>query len=145
MRPRRPATPSVPADPTGIGTVLVGVIGTAPAETAMRVALDWADACGAAVRVVCTGSARVADDVFLHDLVDRWSEKYPRVYVTTRICRTIDAAVTLTAATRSGSLLVLTGSTEPAVAAVIAAVTRRSRCPVVVPAEVSDGVVSVPT
>jgi hypothetical protein len=121
------------------------VIGTAPAEAAVRVALHRADAGGAAVRVVCTGPASAADDVFLRDLVDRWSEKYPRVHVTTRIRRTIDAAVTLTAAARSGTLLVLTGSPEPAVAAVIAAVARRSRCPVIVPAELPEGVVTAPT
>jgi hypothetical protein len=123
-----PSTAGIP-DPAPI---LVGIVGAASADTALRAGLNYADACGAPVCVVCAGPASAADDALLCDLIERWAEKYPRVRVTTRICRSIDAAVTLTAASRPCRVVVLAKSAEPAVAAVIAAVSRRAHCPVVV-------------
>jgi nucleotide-binding universal stress UspA family protein len=112
--------------------ILVGIVGTASADAALRAGLDRADACGAPACVVCAGPASAADDAFLRDLIERWAEKYPRVRVTTRFSRSIDAAVTLTAESRSCRVVVLTASTEPAVAAVATAVARRAHCPVLV-------------
>jgi hypothetical protein len=105
----------------------------------LRAGLDRADACGAAVCVVCAGPASAADDAFLRDLIERWSEKYPGVPLTTRICRGIDAAVTLTAASRPCRIVVLANSAEPATAAVITAVARRAHCPVFVDNEPPNG------
>ncbi|HEY7272468.1 MAG TPA: hypothetical protein VH502_07010 [Actinoplanes sp.] len=119
--------------------ILVGIVGAASADTALRAGLDHADACGAPVCVVCAGPAPAADDALLCDLIERWAEKYPRVRVTTKICRSIDAAVTLTAASRSCRAVVLGESSEPAVAAVFAAVARRARCPVFVDNERLNG------
>jgi hypothetical protein len=110
----------------------VGIVGTASADTALRAGLDHADACGAPVIVVCTGPVSAPEDAFLCDLIERWAEKYPRVRLTTRICRSIDAAVTLTAASRSCRAVVLGASPEPTIAAVMTAVARRAPCPVLV-------------
>lgn len=76
----------------GAAPVLVGIVGAASVEAALRRGFERAEACGAAVHVVCAGQASAADDAFLGDLIDRWAEKFPHVRIRIRICRTVDAA-----------------------------------------------------
>ena len=52
--------------------------------------------------------------------------------VTTDIRRRIDAAVTLVAATRRCAVVFVARISDPAIAAVLRAMTRRAHCPVVV-------------
>jgi hypothetical protein len=127
-----PAPTPLPLSNPGPPPVLVGIVGAVSADAALRAGFDHANACGAPVRVLCAGPASAADDAFLRDLIERWAEKYPCLRVTTRVCRSVDAAVTLTAASRSCRVVVLPASTEPAVAAVTAAVARRARCHVII-------------
>jgi hypothetical protein len=57
--------------------ILVGIVGSAAADAALRTGLDHADTCGAAVCVMCTGPASAADDAFLCDLIERWGRSIP--------------------------------------------------------------------
>jgi hypothetical protein len=89
------------------------------------------------LRVVATRRAAAGDDPMLLDLIARWADKYPEVAVTTRVCRGIDAAVTLTAAAGCCGLAVIARPepADPQSAAVVHAVARRSHCPFVVVGE----------
>jgi hypothetical protein len=127
-----PADPSVASSPPfAVAPVLVGIVGAASAEAALRAGFERAEVYRTAVHVVCAGSASAADEVFLSDLIDRWTEKFPDVPVRIGIRRTVDAAVTLVAAARSCRVVVLPVSAEPVVAVVTTAVARRAHCPVV--------------
>jgi DNA-binding transcriptional LysR family regulator len=106
---------------------MVGIIGSAPAEMALRTAFAEADRGGVAMRVVMAGTA---DDVFLDDLVARWAEKYPGIRVTTHVRRRMDAAVTLVAATRGCAVAVIPAAADPVTSAVVRALSRRAHCPV---------------
>jgi len=119
-----------PADPAG--PVLVGLLGAAPAEAALRYAFAEADLRGTGLVVTLTGDVPPEDAAQQLEVVRRWSEKYPDVPVTTAIRRRIDPAVTLVAASGAGALLVLERAADPAGAALVGAVSRRARCPVVV-------------
>jgi DNA-binding transcriptional LysR family regulator len=125
-------TPAAPERVVTDGRVMVGIVGTAPAEAALREAFAEADQRGAAVVVVAAGPAGAYDDHLLLDLVGRWAEKYPDVPVTTRVRRRIDAAVTLVAGTRGCAVAFVPGTSEPGASAVVHAVSCRAHCPVVV-------------
>lgn len=115
-----------------IGPVLVGVLGTAPAEAALRYAFAEADHRGAGLLVILAGEVSPEDDADQVEVVRRWAEKYSDVAVTTSIRHRIDPAVVLAAASHGGGLLVVQHPEDTATAAVVDAVSRRARCPVVV-------------
>ncbi|MFI7542524.1 universal stress protein [Actinoplanes sp. NPDC049599] len=119
-----------PAGP--VGPVLVGVLGAAPAEEALRYAFAEADDRAVGLLVTLTGEVPAEDGVRQADLVQRWSEKYPGVPVTTSVRRGLDPAVILAAASRGCGLLVVQRPTRAAAAALVDAVSRRAHCPVVV-------------
>jgi hypothetical protein len=121
--------------PVVAAPVLVGIVGSAPAEAALRAGFEHAEACRSTVHVVCAGHASAADDAYLADLIDRWAEKFPDVPVRSRICRTVDAAVTLVAAARHCGVMVLPASSDPVAAAVTTAIARRAHCPVIMARE----------
>jgi ABC-type glycerol-3-phosphate transport system substrate-binding protein len=114
------------------GPVLVGVVGAAPAEAALRHAFDEADRRGAALLVVATGAAPVPPNTDLQDLVDRWAEKYPGVTVETRVRRTVDPALVLAAASAGCALLVVPPPSDVGSSALVDALSRRAHCPVVI-------------
>jgi DNA-binding transcriptional LysR family regulator len=114
------------------GPVLVGVIGTAPAEAALRHAFDEADRRGARLRVVATGAVPALSDTHFCDLVDRWAEKYPGVTVETRIRRAVDPALILAAASAGCALLVVSQPLDVGSSALVDALSRRAHCPVVI-------------
>ena len=115
-----------------IGGLLVGVIGAAPAEAALRLAFAEAERRDVALKVVAVGPGSKTDDVVLRDLVERWAEKYPTVAVRFRLQRAVDPAVTLVAATRSCELAVVQDGSDAASSAVIRAISRRAHSRVVV-------------
>jgi len=112
--------------------ILAVVIGAAPADPALRLAFSEAARRGVAVLVLGVGPAAATDDIILTDQAQSWAGKYPGVPVTVSLRRDLDAAVTVTAASRDAGLLVLDASGGPAVDSIIRAVRRRARCPVVV-------------
>lgn len=122
-----PVAPPMPEPP-----VLAGVIGTGPADPTLRLAFAEAVRRDVPVLVLGIGPAAPLDDVAFADRVQRWEKRYPGVPVTLSVRRGLDAAVILTAASRSAGLLVLDASGGPAVASIIRAVRRRARCPVAV-------------
>jgi hypothetical protein len=115
---------------TPVGPVLVGVVGDQSPDAALSVAFAVAERHGEPIRVLGVGHS---DDAAggLAERVDRWADKYPEVAVTCAARRQIDAAVTLTAASRTAGLLVIDNCRAPAVAAVIAALRTRGRCPLI--------------
>lgn len=119
-----------PLDPTG--PVLVGVVGATPAEAALRYAFTEADRRRTALQVAAVGPASAEIDTHLHDLVERWAEKYPDVPLTTRVRRTVDAAVVLVAGSRAVDLLVVQQPADAASSALVDSLRRRAHCPVVV-------------
>jgi len=121
-----PATPG--------GPVLLGVIGPEPAEAATRQAFAEADDRGVALFVVVTAAVPAGEDQHVAELIERWSEKYPDVVVTTTIRRDIDAVVTLAAASRGCALLVAEKPSSARSAALVSALSRRAHCPVIVAA-----------
>jgi hypothetical protein len=118
--------------PEPTGPVVTGFLGTAPAEAALRYAFGEADHRGVALLVILTGVVPPGEDACQLEVVRRWAEKYTDVAVTTSIRRRIDPAVVLTAASRGVGLLVVQQPENTATAAVVEAVSRRARCPVVI-------------
>ncbi|BCY09412.1 hypothetical protein [Actinoplanes sp. L3-i22] len=108
--------------------VVVGVIGADPAETALRYGFEEAGRRGAPLTVVGAGPASAEEDMHLIDLVSRWSGKYPEVVVSLTARRTVDAVITLAAASRRAGLLVLEAGATPRTAASVAALARRAHC-----------------
>ncbi|GAA3336536.1 hypothetical protein GCM10020358_29580 [Amorphoplanes nipponensis] len=125
-----------PAGP--VGPVLTGILGAAPAESALRYAFAEADHRGAELIVTLTGEVPPEDRAHQLDVVRRWADKYPGVRCTTAVRRRIDPAVVLVAASRACALLVVEQATDPAGAALVDAVSRRAHCPVVVTGEGHD-------
>jgi len=114
------------------GPVLLGVIGPELEEAAMGHAFAAADDRDVALLVVVTAAAPAGEDRSVAELIDRWSEKYPGVVVTTSARRGIDAVVTLAAASRGCSILVVQEPASARSAALLNALSHRVRCPVVV-------------
>jgi len=79
------------------GPILLSVIGPEPEEAAIRHAFAEADERGVALFVVVTAAAPAGEDGPVAELIERWSEKYPGVAVTTGIRRGIDAVATASA------------------------------------------------
>jgi hypothetical protein len=114
------------------GPVLVGVLGTAPAEEALRYAFAEADHRGVMLLVVLTGEVPPEHRVSQRDAVQRWAEKYPAVHATTTIRAHLDPAVVLAAASHGCALLAVEQPSEPAGTALVQALRHRCHCPVVV-------------
>jgi hypothetical protein len=121
------------AQTEGMGSdrILVGIIGTAPAEAALRYAFGEARQRGAAVRVVATGPASHGENVLVRDLVRRWAEKYPAVESTYQERRAVDPVITLAAASRHACLMVVEDGAEARTAAVLAALAHQTHCALV--------------
>jgi len=122
------------------GPILVGIVGPADADRVLRRALDEAEQHGLPVRVLAVGRASEAAEAALADQVARWSEKHPEVPVSFAASRVLDAAVTLAAASGNAGLLVVEDAGGPVMPALVRAIRRRARCPVMVLARaVRDG------
>ncbi|MCA2218981.1 hypothetical protein [Jidongwangia harbinensis] len=119
-----------PAGP--VGPVLIGVLGAAPAEEALRYAFDEAGRRAAALLVLLAGDEPGDGGVGHDDMVQRWSEKYPDVHVTITVRRRLDPAVVLAALSRDCGLLVVAQPADPAGTALVGALSRRAHCPMVV-------------
>jgi hypothetical protein len=113
------------------GPVLAGILAVSSAEDVLRLAFDEAQERAVAVRVLAPGLP-AEDEGELSAVVERWSGKYPEVPVAVSAPRVVDSAITLTAAGRSCCLVVLARPTDAYATALVGAVARRSRCPVVV-------------
>jgi hypothetical protein len=113
------------------GPVLAGILTVTSAEDVLSLAFDDARRRSAPLRVLAAGLP-AADQNLLADLVGRWAEKYPEVPVVTVVRGALDPAITLAAETHSCCLAVVTAPDDARGAAVIGAVQRRARCPVVV-------------
>lgn len=116
------------------GPVLLGVIDAGLEETATGEAFAAADDRGVALVVVVTAVAPAGEDRAVAESIDRWSQKYPDVAVTIGIRRDIDAVVTLAAASRGCAILVVSEPSNARSVALVRALSRRARCPVVVAA-----------
>jgi hypothetical protein len=104
------------------------------AEDVLRYAFAEADRREIAVCVLAVGPASIEAD-----LVERWAAKYPAVPVTMCARGDVDAAITLTGASRSCALVVVAEPAGHHEAAVVQAVTRRARCAVAVaPSRISS-------
>ena len=115
------------------GPVLAGILAAAAAEDVLRRCFAEARHRGVGVRVLLGGPVTAAgEDAQVGDLVDRWADKYPDVPVTVAARRGLDAAITLTAATRRCGLVVVAEPTDTHDAAVVQALARRAHCPLVV-------------
>ena len=112
------------------GPVLAGIVGPSDADRVLRWALEVAERHGLPVRVLAVGRVPAAAEVALADQVARWAEKYPGVPVSCTAGRVLDAAVVLTAASGDAGLLVLEDCGGPIMPALIRAIRRRARCPV---------------
>lgn len=129
-----------PVGRTTAAPVLVCLLGESPSDEILRFSFDEALSRETALDVLLTGPASsTEEDVLVLDVIERWAEKYPTVPVTTRVRRGVDAAVTLTAATRGHSLAVLPVPANARTAAVLVAVSRRTHCPVTLISERGDG------
>jgi hypothetical protein len=126
---------AVATGPAPAGPVLVCLADTPGGDAVLRFAFAEADRRGAPLHVLVTGPASAVQDAVLHDLIERWAEKYPAVPVTTRVSRGIDAAVSLTAATRGCGQAVVAEPADAGAAAVLHALSRRTHCPVAVVGE----------
>jgi hypothetical protein len=111
----------------GEGPVLAGILAAESADDVLRFAFAEADRRRAAVHVVDVGAGHTDGE-----LVDRWAAKYPSVPVTVSARVAVDAAITLTGASRAGALLVVGRPAGHHDAAVVQAVSRRAHCPVVI-------------
>ncbi|WP_203826593.1 universal stress protein [Actinoplanes palleronii] len=131
-----PARPSRSPQPGG--RIVAGLIGAVPAETVLRYAFGEAERYGAAVTVVATGPASTADDRFVRDVARRWADKYPAVDATVTVRRSVDAVITLAAASRQADLLVVAAGTDPRSAAMVAALARLAHSAVRIVDGVSD-------
>jgi len=113
------------------GPVLAGILTASTAEEVLRRAFDEAQHRAVALRVVAAG-LDPDDEPMVSQLVERWAGKYPEVPVSASLHSVVDAAITMTAATRRCGLAVLTRPGDARTSAVVRAVIRRASCPVVV-------------
>lgn len=105
------------------GAVVAGILDAASADDVLRSAFPEARRRGAPLLVVITAAVPVP--------VEPWAGKYPDVPLTVVDRHRLDPAIGLAAAARGGALLVTAEPAAPRDAAVLRAVTRRVRCPVV--------------
>jgi len=132
--------PSWTGDTEPAGPVLAGILAGSSAEDVLRCAFAEARRRAEPLRVLLTGPAPAADeDLHLRDLIERWAEKYPAVSVTVAVRHDVDAAITLTGASRHCGLLVVAQHADGRDAAVVQALTRRAHCPVMVATSVGTG------
>lgn len=126
-----------PAGPSA-GPVLAGILATSSAEDVLRCAFAEAQRRDVTLHVLATGPSPTAEEeATVGDLVDRWAEKYPAVRVTLSRRHGVDAAITLSGASRRCGLVVVAEPADGHDAAVVRALTRRARCPLMVATPVS--------
>lgn len=111
------------------GPVLAGILALPSAEDVLRSAFDQAHDRTAGLRVLAAGLGPV-DTEELTVLVDKWAGKFPDVPVSVSAQGAIDPAITVTAATRDCAVAVLGRPAGVRAAAVVRAIKRRARCPV---------------
>ncbi|WP_127508585.1 hypothetical protein [Actinoplanes solisilvae] len=126
-----------PCVPTGQGPVLAAILSVLSADDVLRTAFTEAD--HRCVPLVVQMSAGVTGDETLTESIERWAEKYPHVPFSLSVARGIDPAITLTAATAGSALAVLPAPANTFEAALLRAVTRRARCPVLTALTPGDG------
>jgi nucleotide-binding universal stress UspA family protein len=128
-RARRGARPAGPADQP----VLVGVSGGTSYEEAVEFGFGEAALRGVPLWAMSVGPPADQGDPDGAEALDRWAEKYPSVPVTRTTRRTLDAAVTLTAASRSAGLVIVGAPDRrvPTAGAVAEVLLHRAGCPVV--------------
>jgi hypothetical protein len=127
--PRRDPGPACAA----AGPVLAGILAARPAEDVLRCAFAEAQRRDVALHVLLAGPASAAgEEILVRDLVDRWAEKYPAVPVTVSVRHDVDAAITLTGASRRCGLVVVAEPADSHDAAVVQALSRRARCPLMI-------------
>ncbi|WIM92917.1 hypothetical protein ACTOB_004876 [Actinoplanes oblitus] len=131
------ARPGVPAPPA-TRRIIVGVIGPAPVEDALRYAFSEAARDANAVSVVATGPATDAETVRLENTVRHWAGRYS-VEAEFLARRGVDAVITLAAASRRADLLVIAAAPGPRAAATIAALRHRAHSAVRVVGASSGG------
>jgi hypothetical protein len=112
--------------------VLVGLLGGADCEPAVEFAFTEASLRAVPLHTMAVGPASDNDHHAVDELVARWAEKCPEVVVSHRVRRALDPAVTLTAASRSAGLVVI--SMPPGAhgwpEAIARALMSRAGCPV---------------
>jgi hypothetical protein len=107
------------------GPVVAGILAVASAEDVLRHGFEAAHDRDVPLHVLVAGPAAVAgrvDDV--HEVIGRWSQKYPVLPATVSVRAGLDAVIVLTAATSGGGLLVAAethGSREDAIIRALAA------------------------
>ncbi|MBM2616340.1 hypothetical protein JIG36_12310 [Actinoplanes sp. LDG1-06] len=114
--------------PTVDNPVLAGLFSPASADDVLRAAFAEADRRRAPLTVLIAAPAAV--DTGLPDAIERWAEKYPAVALTVSKSSAVDPAIFVTAATGGCCLAVLPAPVTTLESALVSAVTRRSRCPV---------------
>jgi len=115
------------------GPILAGVLSVRGADDVLRRCFSEARRRQVGVRVLLAGPQAVAgEDALLRKLVDRWAGTYPDVPVSVAVRSGLDAAITLTAATRRCGLTVLAEPADAQQTAVVQAVARRAYCPLIV-------------
>ena len=110
------------------GPVLAGLLSRSSADDVLRAAFVEADSRNVPLTVLIAAS--LAGDATVPESIERWTEKFPRVTVAVSVASGVDPAITMTAATGGSCLAVLPPPVDALESALLRAVTRRSRCPV---------------
>jgi hypothetical protein len=115
------------------GPVVAGILAVASAEDVLRHGFEAAGDRDVPLHVLVAGAAAVAGPAGeVHQVIERWSEKYPAVPVTVSVHAGLDAAIVLAAATHDGGLLVVAETHSLREDAIIRAIRRRVHCPLAV-------------
>ncbi|GID32365.1 hypothetical protein C8E87_0309 [Paractinoplanes brasiliensis] len=109
---------------TGRGPVLAGILSAASADDVLRTAFDRAELGDVPLIVLLAGGGEPPGSVAY------WAGQHPRVVTSVSVPHGVDPAIALTAATGRAGLAVLPAAADAQEAAVVRAVTRRARCPV---------------
>lgn len=115
------------------GPVVAGILAVVSAEDVLRHGFEAAHDRDVPLHVLVAGPAAVTgpvDDV--HEVIERWTDKYPVVPVTVSVRPGLDAAIVLAATTSGGGLLVVAEAHGSREDAIIRALRRRVRCPLVI-------------
>ncbi|NMO57253.1 hypothetical protein HH310_39530 [Actinoplanes sp. TBRC 11911] len=117
------------------GPILAGILAAPTAEDVLRYAFEEAYRRALSLRILVAGFGldHVGDTIAL------WAEKYPDVAHTMSARPGLDAAITLTAASRDCSLAVVAEPDDAHSAAVLRAAARRVHCPLTVVPHAAKG------
>lgn len=115
------------------GPVVAGILAVGPAEDVLRHGFEAAGDRGVPLHVQVAGPAATADPAGeLPEMIERWAGKYPAVPVTVSVRAGLDAVIVLAAATHGGDLLVVAEPRDARETAIVRALARRARCPLIV-------------